>query len=385
MNTEHLHVIAKAIQQEIQELGLVGELKQFGEHLKQLANQPQDQSHQTRFATASDHLREMLGKAPSNNFTPAGQQVLEEIGARPLLGDALYERIRRILEPNEVTLAIAVQQFMEILGEFNKLSQSINHILAAFAHFKIPSEDLEPGQCEFGILIPRGAVKNTLAGFRKELGDITYILDQFAEVAIGRVETLQIRTVSSSDFGIYLSIDPTVALLLATTLERLTKAYLNVVKVRQLNEQLEKQGVPEANRSGIKDHADKKMDDEINKIVKEQVTDSSINDAGRKHELEGFFNRALKKIAARIDHGYFIEVRAKPLEELAETEEGDADVEDRDQDFRKQIGSIIESTKGIKYMKLSGTPILSFPAPDNDAEPEDGDAKTKKESKKGKK
>ncbi len=65
---------------------------------------------------------------------------------------------------------------------------------------------------------------------------------------------------------------------------------------------------------------------------------------------------ALRKIATRIDNGYNVEIRVKPLSEEDTSEEGESQSEDG-----KHITTILSVAKALEFLKLEGDPILSLP------------------------
>ena len=61
-------------------------------------------------------------------------------------------------------------------------------MIKGFEKLNIGKEEIEPGQCEISILIPRGYVKNSLANFGEELDDLNKLLGVFSEITTGKRE-----------------------------------------------------------------------------------------------------------------------------------------------------------------------------------------------------
>jgi hypothetical protein len=79
VNAERLHVIAKALEPELS--GPVFQsLQQLSTAVQQAAAQPQQPAHQEQVTEHRDNLYATLDAAPSNEFGPAWQQAIKEMG-----------------------------------------------------------------------------------------------------------------------------------------------------------------------------------------------------------------------------------------------------------------------------------------------------------------
>jgi hypothetical protein len=129
---------------------------------------------------------------------------LVEIGGEPLFGKRLKEHVETVLANNQITPAVALQTLRETLEELEKFEAALNSAVSAFRELDIGDESLKPGECEIGVLVPRVAVRNQLLNFSEELKELGFILNTFSEVATGKPDTLELRTLSSSDLLVYL-------------------------------------------------------------------------------------------------------------------------------------------------------------------------------------
>ena len=220
MNAERLHVIALALNAEFEHSNLVRRFESMVAALEQLANQSHPQ-HQQNLASNLNSLYESLTNTATDKFPPAWRQVVAELGGNDLIGSTLKKEIEEILQKNQITLAVAVSQFQPILQRVTKFRDAIKQLVSSFGQLNIGKEDLKPGECEFGVLIPRDAVKNELGEFADELEEIKFILDTMSELVSGRKEHLEIKTISSSDLTVYLELSPAVAACVAHAVERI--------------------------------------------------------------------------------------------------------------------------------------------------------------------
>ena len=359
MNAERLHVIVRAIRDEMKSSDTVTRLKNISENLLAQVNDPHNPDYQQ---VISDNLKSLYGaleEGDSNEFNPAWKQSAIEIGAYDLLGDRLQSRLQKIFERNQITPAIANDEVAELLKQVQDLNTAIVRVSRGFERLNIGAEELKPGECELGVLVPRGYVKNSLDFFGKELRELDFIFKTFTEVVTGSRPNLNIRTISSSDLTIFLDIAPEVAAFMAVAVERVIATYKKILEIRKLRGELKKQDVPENKLGGIEDHANDLMSDSIEELVVELMDKSFKSlDAGRSNELKNALRFALQKIANRIDNGFNIDIRVEPIPENNKKTEGES-TQSNERDVHVKI--IQDASKSLQFINPEGSPILRLP------------------------
>ena len=354
MNAERLHAIALALNQELSKSDTPGKLQQLINALQQVVNQPHP-THQQNLSQALKAMYASVTDAPSDKFSPAWRQIVAELNGDKLVGQALKSAIENTFSQNQITPAVALEELQAIYKRLQEFKNALDQVLAAFKHLRIGDEKLTPGDCEIGILVPRNAVGNKLLDFANELKELGFILNTFAEVATGHKDELQIRTLSSSDLLVYLQAAAPYAACVAVCVERVVALYKQLLEIRKLRQEIQKQGVPDDDTSGIEKYANQLMDNGIDKIAVEVVNQyHKKDDTGRKNELKNAVRISLNKLANRIDHGFNIEVRVAPLPKVK-------DEEKQDENLQKSISAIQAATSNMQFMKLEGQPILRLP------------------------
>ncbi len=353
MNAERLHAIALALSHEMTSRDMVSRMQKMTATLRAVVQQSNAGTQQA-FATARGAMFDALTDAPSDGFSPAWRQILNEIGGEDLFGKGLKERIETGLANNQITPAIALQEFEQLLVKLQAFDAALDEVKEAFEYFEIGSEELEPGECEIGILIPRLFVKNQLPELVEELKREEFILNTFSEVGTGKIDRLQIKTLSSSGLMIFLQANPTFAAALAIAIERIVALYKQLLEIRKLRVDLEKQELPEDVLKGVETHADKLMKAGIEKAAVEIVAECYTGkDEGRKHELVSSVRISMNMLANRIDHGVNFEVRVAPP---AADESGASD-----EKVRKAVAAIQAATPNMQFLRLEGPPLLRLP------------------------
>lgn len=355
MNAERLHAIAKAIREDLVTTAALPTLQQLRDALQNQVNTPQEASYQQQVATAMETLLPALEAAPSNAFPPTWIQVEEELGIDGFLGERLGAAIREIFERNQITPSVAAAEVSSLFAELEAMSTRLDQLVGAMEHFRIGAEELQPGQAEVGVLIPRPAVGNQLEQLGQEFQELQRLLGPFLELGTGSRPPLEVMTISSTDFGVFLDVAPKAAMFVAVAVERVVALYKNLLEVRKLRQQMEDQGVPVEKLAGVDEHANSVMAEGIETIAAEIVADAHLSlDTGRQNELKVEVRLSLNGIANRIDAGFNIDVRAGagPEEQEAEANGSTDDAE--------VVRMIQNASPNLRFINRSGKPILSL-------------------------
>lgn len=359
MNAERLHAICRVLKNEMDSQGTASLLQQLTSSLEQVINQP---NQSQRLGQTLTQLYNKLEGAQSDSFSPAWRQVLEEIGGSDLLGNNLANHLREIMERNEITPSIAHDEVQNISTSIQAFKTAVDNVVSGLKGLQIGAEELEPGECEIGVLVPREAVHGNIVEFGKELKELDFILGTFSEVASGKRQKFDIKTISSTDLMVFLYAIPPVVACIAHAAEKIINIYKSLLEIKKLKGDLEKQGLTEKETRAITEHANSMMDKGIKKLTTEIFKEYyKGKDRGRKNELKNAVRIALRKLANRIDQGFNIEVRVEPPEEkeLEQEEQQEPD------ENAKYLQIVIEAQKTLSFIKLEGSRLLQLPEGDS--------------------
>lgn len=365
MNTERLHAIAIAIIGDINSTNTESTLQQLVKALQNQVNQPQAPEFQQQVSQHIKTLYASLADAPSNYFSPVWKQALKELGIHALLGNNLRNQIQEIFQRNQITPSVAFEELQSLHKQLSARRTSLEQVVTSFKQLEIGAEELQPGQCEVGFLVPRLAINNRLDGFAKDLNELDKILGTFSELTTGTRPGFEIRSISSSDLNVYLQMLPIAAAGIAFAVERLVGLYKQILEIRKLHAELKSQGVPTKNLKDILTHANNMMKEGIEHLVTDLLDKYYVSkDKERRHELGTELGFSLNKIAKRIDKGYSIEVRVQPLSE----EEQAAEEGEQVSANAEHIQVILAASKNLEFLRLEGEPILTLPESQDIAE-----------------
>jgi predicted transposase YbfD/YdcC len=356
MNAERLNAVLLALKKELTERRIVDHMQQMVNALRAVVQQSNSNS-QNNLASVQNALYKSLTDTDTDKFSPTWVQILDEIGGQDLFGRPLLEKIQGTLATNQITLAVALAEFEELLTRLEKIKEALDKGTTALKEFGIGSEKLEPGECEVGILIPRKAVGNELLSFAAELKDLGRILNTFSEVATGKTDELSVRAISTSDFLVFLNSQLPLAHVISLALDKIIGLYKTILDLRATNKGLKEKGVPEEVTSQLEDHANQVMETGIEKFSVEIVNEFYLGkDKGRKNELKIAVRMSMNELANRIDRGFNVEVRCQAVD-LDE-------IEDDEQRARaaNAVQTIQSASANLKFLRLEGDPILKLPA-----------------------
>lgn len=358
MNAERLHAVCLALKSEMDSQNSVQALQQVVNLISRVVSQPQQPNHQSQLGSALTQFYDNLKDAPSDRFSPAWRQAVEEIGGQGLLGSQLVQRVRSIFERNQITPSVAHQEVQAIFEALQRFKQAIDNTVAGLSQIGVGAEKLAPGECELGILIPRRAVNDSMKEFGEELQDLDFILGTFSEVATGKREPLPIKTISSSDLMVFLAAIPPVAACVAHAAERLINAYKTLLEIRKLQGELKKQGLKEDEMTGISTHASAVMTTAIEEITIEVIEQYFHGkDKGRKNELTNAMRISLNKLANRIDAGFNVEVRAEPPKKPKSADAATPE----EKATKSHVDRVMSASQALTFMNLAGNRILHLP------------------------
>ena len=355
MNVERLHAIAIAIKTEITELDISGQLDQLASALQNIVSQPQQPAYQEQVATLKKTLRKKLVSAHSNSFSPAWKQSILELGMQEYLGNQLADKIEAIFQNNHITPTVAVNEIQQLGQKVSVLNTTLDQIVSGFGSINLGHEVLNPGEGEVGIMLPRSYLDNRFDKLAKEFKEINSILSTISEVATGKTEHFEIRSLSTSDPFVILGASLGVLASIALAIKPIISAYKEILEVRLLHAQLAEKKVAADRLKGVEEHTEEIMSKAIVEIKNELLARSPLTDEGRKNELSNALGAALNKLANRIDRGFNIEIRVEPLMVKGEEDEGQSDEQKTEQE---NVHIIFDAMKTLEFTHPDGNPIL---------------------------
>lgn len=363
MNLGRFHFAINFIVKEFDNFAIIQKLNTLQSALQNSISSPNEQNTKA-FREAYSDLAKTLESCKTNDATPTEKKIFDEIGASQYIGIGLLKKISRIISDNNITPANAFEEIKILILRIDEFHNYINSINIVFKELKIEYYELKTNEAQIGIAIPPELINSNLEGLEKEAHEFNRVFKTFYEVVGERVESIKIRTLSSSDFELFLASIPIVAALLATAIERIVALYKNVLEIKKLRYELAKQKVPKKNIKPVEEYENSVVNQGLEDISKALIEENYKGEEGRKNELRTGLKMALRILADRIDHGVLVEVKVGEPEEPEvpeDSEEGKKPSAKELAAYRKQkqlAEGINRRGRALTQLKRGDKPIL---------------------------
>ncbi len=295
--------------------------------LNAVAQNPGNAEQAATYKGQLESFRQALLTSELNHPRPVLQVMLESIEAEKFIGEHLFSRVMSAISSNPAAPTLAIQELQKLKESAAKFYQHVTAINNAFTHLGVEYENLEHGEGELGILIPREENSSSLKNLSKEFNEWSNALASLTELFDPDAGPLQIRTCATTDWMIYLAATYPVLEGVSRCLKKINEILRELVESRHLIEQLiSKKSSPKAVEL-LEDENKNKLSSDIRKLAEELVEQSyKGDDEARKNELKNAVDSALTQIAKKITKGAKIEMKFLPRQR-PEVVEGETEPE----------------------------------------------------------
>lgn len=338
-------------------------------HLNAISSNPGNAEIAKNFTKSIDTCRNTLLQSSLNRPRPILRLMLESIGATEFIGERFFLRVMAAIEANPGATALVVQSISALQSDTQKFYQQIATLDKTFSELKVEYDELEEGEAEIGLLIPRDEEASTLKDLSKIFNHWHNALAPIKEVFDPRARSMQIRICSTTDWTFYLISTPPVLAGLSYCMKKVNEILGEAVKMREIVAQLTHAKVPQKAIELIEKDRDGKLDKELRALAKDVLEKHyKEGDEGRKNELENHLTISFKRIAHEITNGTKVEVRLiPPMQEKSQ----DEDLEPQEPDAHiaelEKLAATLDDE--VELLSFSGDAnalqgLLPPPAPD---------------------
>lgn len=338
-------------------------------HLNAMSGNPGNAEIATNFKKSIDTCRSTLLQSALNRPRPILRLMLESIGANEFIGERFFLRVMAAIEANPGATALVVQSITALQQDTQKFYQQIATLDKTFSGLKVEYDELEEGEAEIGLLIPRNDQASSLKDLSKIFNHWHNALTPIKEVFDPQAGSLQIRLCSTTDWMFYLISTPLVLAGLSYCMKKINEILGEAVKMRELVAQLVHAKAPQKAIDLIEKDGDGKLDKELRTLAKDVLRQHyKENDEGRKNELENHLTISFKRIAHEITNGTKVEVRLiPPRQEESQDEEAEPREPDAHIAELEKLAATLDDE--VELLSFSGDAnalqgLLPPPAPD---------------------
>lgn len=313
MNAEQLHSIARELDQIVEQTGVQKLLDRLQTALQNQISQPQQAQHQAEVQEARRALMTSLTESPFNQWSANKRQISREIGADGLFGESLADRIAATFQENSATPEVIRRDVEKINTELRGFLSALKNLVGSLGHFGIAFEELKPDEGEIGLQIPRLTDTDSLQDFAKDLRRLDFEVKTVSEIVTGSAETNRIRTISSTDFLIFVMAIPEIVNTFSNIVTLLRYGYEKVQQLRGVLEQLRALGnASDDTINNLKRDIEDGMGNEVASVIEKlQPMYQAALDRGH-NDLQVRVESTVRGLASRIDKGYTFSFRVGP-------------------------------------------------------------------------
>jgi hypothetical protein len=287
-------------------------------------------------------------------LTPANKDHFEQIGAAPFFSGDLTGALRKAVNENAMTPAVAASSARQVRDDRQAFIQTLERLRDGLAGVGIEPDDLNDGEADISFLIPRELFDNQLNGLSKEFAVIDRIVRIFSEAATGRPEQATLKSLSTTDPVVTLGVTIATIAMIGRSITWLLETWKKTLEIRELRNK--------SKEIGLTDKELKVFDDKIKGLVDKAVADRvsqvltvSELDSARKNELAKGLDWSLRSLLSRIERGMSVEIRMIPRYP-SDPDEGDGEGTES-----AHYSDIEEITNELVFPKPSGEPVLALP------------------------
>lgn len=312
MHLGRFHKTISFMRKEFEELNPIQLLQNVESSLNAAANNPGNQEIANAYKQALELCRTTLSKSSLNTPRPITEGMLEALGAKEYIGNALFKRIISAITSDHAAPALVAQSINLITQDVQQFYSHITNLNNAFKALNVEYDDLNTGEGEIGLLIPKDENSSSLKDLSKECNQWHIALSTISEVFDTESKCLRIKTCSTTDWMFYLTATPPTLFGVSFCIKGVNSILKELLTFKELIQQLiESKASPEAIEI-LEAQQSTKLSDELRTLAELTVEKYYKEKDNRSNELKNALSQALKVIAEKISTGSKIEIRLIP-------------------------------------------------------------------------
>ena len=208
MDVARFHRAIDLIDQDFATLATADAMSQLVNNLNDLVGNPGNPNVNQKFKDQLSEFRAKLDSSPMNSANGDLLDVLTTYELLPYVGNHLYDKIRNLLEANQLTPNLAASAISELQQEVVTRLGYVLAIKKAFVALGVKNWQLEEGKTEVLIDLPFGEETEGLEALAEEAKEWNFMCKTVAEVFDPEFHPVTIRTIASGSWLFYLAAVP---------------------------------------------------------------------------------------------------------------------------------------------------------------------------------
>ena len=307
MNIELLMDVLASISDANKEHDVYKHLAKLHSSLQNTISAPSESTSKV-FKSKYNEIIEMLDNQPTNDTFPSYINIINEIGGSDFLGRGLKNRLTNILDENNLTPNIALDELDKINVEVKAFNNKVTSIYNGLSDFNFSRTEIEQNYFQVLTTIPRKQIPDNLEALKAEFDNIDKIVRVISEVADGRGGSPKVVLISASEWQVLFELLPASSVLLIIVIEKIFNIFTTLLKLKKSKDALVSYDTPQNIIDDLNKHIDATIQNAIEELSDEIVDEYSKGSDKNKSELKVKLKFRLKDLAQRMDAGTMIEI-----------------------------------------------------------------------------
>ena len=282
---------------------------------------------------------------------------MEELGLYELLGGQLQQRIKYLIDNNQLTPVVARDEIKRLTDKLAKYEAEFRKLDEAFDYLGLGVAEPHPGEGVLSVLMPRKHYQGELAQFAEEIESLSDMAGWLSELVTGKTDIPKVKDLSTTEPWMLVSLVAGTVFAFLKIVEKMQNIRINTYKLKQFKTQAEQLGTSQAVKSAIQDNVNEIVDKRLKEIHEWLFKTYNKADALRLNELRSPMEKKLVWLADCLDHGYQIDGDAGELDEESDLSEP------KKKQYSTTVKRIKEISLKIRYLETPSEPVLMLTKP----------------------
>ena len=339
MNVEKLHAMAVDLLNDYDKTGMPVSLQSLQQTLQNQISSPGEPTFQQALSDNLGKIRDALHQAPSNNFPNEWEDMMEQLKIDGFFGEKMLKTIDNIFYQNQITPSLALESISALLNSVQETHTHTQQVVGAFQFFNIEKDDLEQGQCEICIAIPKNH-KNKLDELGNEMRQLNIDFRPLAALLNQTSDEFKVRSLSSSDLTVFIETGAPLCLAIFKLIKVSVTIYKELLEAKDIQSKIAKtdafdNAVVKIAARSVKAKSESLIKEHTKTLIQEIRTELNLGSLATKgketKELETEIERSIRNTTKRLDKGIRFNVRGE-LHIIPSEESDDNDAQQIDEE-----------------------------------------------------
>lgn len=150
--------------------------------------------------------------------------------------------VDRLIRDNPMTPQVALNAITNLVARRQEYLENLQELKRRLEQLGIQGSQIEPGQAEIGILLPRELFQNHLEELIGELRVLNRVIRAFSEVATGAAEPIEVHQISTSDPVFFFGLSATTIAIFGKAVKWALDTWKQVEDIRKVRAEAQRTG-----------------------------------------------------------------------------------------------------------------------------------------------